>query len=133
MRIYWFILNQDCLSKISALCTLNSSYTFRHKIIQSTLVLCYPFWKVLFIRTKIAHSRNELVPFLLTLHFYVNNLNKLPVYTSTLSVNIQYYFKESLYFDANSNRLRSTKAGPPPYSHFCHYGLVYQKWKLAFE
>lgn len=133
MRIYWYILNQDCWSKISALCTLNSSYTFRHKIIQSTLVLCYPFWKVLFIRTKNRTLKKRIGTYSVNSSFLCHNLNKLPVYISTLSVNIQYYFKESLYFDANSNRLRSTKAGPPPYSQFCHYGMVYQKWKLALE
>lgn len=41
--------------------------------------------------------------------------------------NPKYDFIASIYFDANSHLLRSAKACPSHYSHFCHFGLIYQK------
>lgn len=115
---------------------MNSSYTFRHHshswlpcscrlnpILSTEVVFCT---QVPSIKTKVAHSRNKMYYFMFMvcdILTFICTWSKLWVNAFTLYVAFQYYCIASIYCNANSHWLGSTKGCPSSYSHVGYFDL----------
>lgn len=84
------------------------------------------FAQVPSIKTKVAHSRNKMYYFIFMvcdILTFIWTWSKLWVNAFTLYVVFQYYCIASIYCNANSHWLGSTKGCPSFYSHVGYFDL----------